>query len=83
VVAGVGQDEARGLDAVQVGHADIHQDDIRGEPFGQGDRLGAVGGLAHHLHARLTFQDQPEAGPDRLLVIGDEDAHDHRAAASR
>ena len=78
----VGQDQARRLDAVEVGHADVHQDDIGGEPFRPDDRLGAIGRLAHHLHTRLPFQDQPESAPDQLLVIGDQDAHRHRAAAA-
>lgn len=38
------------------------------------DRLQAVGGLADHLDAQLAGQDDPEAGPDQALVIGDYDS---------
>jgi hypothetical protein len=41
------------------------------------DGLGAVCCLADDLEVLLGFQEQPEAGPDELLVVDDQqpDAH--------
>src|SRR2546428_103131 len=40
------------------------------------DRLPSVAGLTRDLHVRLRADDHPEAGPDKLLVVGDRDS-DH------
>src|SRR5690606_37434027 len=46
-----GLDESSGLDTVELGHGDVHEDDVGRELLGHGDRFGTGGGLAHHLEA--------------------------------
>jgi hypothetical protein len=56
-----------------VGHPDVHQKDVRAQPFGFRDGLYAVCGLADDVDA-ARGEDEAEAGADELLVVGDEDA---------
>ena len=62
------------------GHADVHQHDVGMRLAGREHRLEPVGGLAHDLDVGLGVEDQPEAGADERLVVGDEDA-DHAASS--
>lgn len=48
---------------------------------GQGDRLGAVTGLAEYLHIGGRLDENPEPAAHQSLVVGDDDA-DHDAARS-
>jgi hypothetical protein len=66
--AGIGEDKAGRLDAVQIGHADVHEDDIRDEPLCERDGLGSAAGLADDLDAGLTLKDEPESSPDHEIV---------------
>ena len=71
-------DELTGrLDAVEGGHADVHDDDVRAAPAGLGDALATVGRLADDLDVILAVEDHPEAGPDELLVVHEQDADAH------
>ncbi len=65
-------------EAVELGHADVHQHDGRVEARGLLDRLEAVAGLGDHVDVGLAGEQQAEAGADHRLVVGDEhaDAHD-------
>src|SRR5918996_1113478 len=70
--------EPRGaLDAVHLGHGDVHEDHVRPQLACPLDRLGAVARLADDLKVVLRLQEEPEAGPDELLVIDQQqpDAH--------
>ena len=44
-----GGDLAGGLDAVDLGHRQVHEDHVGGQVGGQGDGLGAVGRGPDHL----------------------------------
>jgi len=44
-----GQQAARGGNAIERGHAQVHQDDVRLESVGRGQRLQAIAGLADNL----------------------------------
>ena len=68
------EDPARRLDAVEVGHLDVHHDQVRAQAFRQPDRLGAVAGLADHLVPGPVDQ-RDEVHPDDGLVLGDEHSH--------
>ena len=63
-----------------LGHADVHEHDVRAQLGGERHRLRAVAGLAHDLDARLLAQDHAKAGAHQRLVVGKQDA-DHRSAA--
>ena len=82
VVVARGDDAAGRLDAVELGHADVHQHDVGLQPARHVDRLHAVDGLADHLDVVLGVEDHLEAGADERLVVGDHDAHAHAVASS-
>ena len=60
-------------DAVHAGQLEVEQDDVRGEFGGQGDRGGAVAGLAGHLDPVLHLEQHPQAAPDHRVVVHDQD----------
>ena len=71
----VGREDAPGrLDAVELGHADVHQDDGRLEARRLVDRLEPVARLGHDLDVVLAGEQHAEAGAHHRLVVGDEDA---------
>jgi hypothetical protein len=75
------RDAARGLDAVDARHADVHEHDV-GQCLPRArDRLGAVARLADDLDVGLRAQDHAKARAHEALVVGEQDA-DHRAAGS-
>ncbi len=65
------------LDPVHRGHPHVHQHDVGRELGRQGDRGGAVAGLADDLQVLLRVEDHAEAEADQLLVVGQQypDAH--------
>lgn len=67
-----GDDAAGRLDAVEAGHADVHQGDVRVEFGRHADRLGAVGRFAHDRHVVLALQEHAEAEALERLVVDDE-----------
>jgi hypothetical protein len=71
-----------GFDPVLDRHADVHEHDVGTELAGQGDRLGAVIGLAENLHVGGDVDENPEPATDERLVVGDDDADRHGAARS-
>ena len=78
-----GREHAAGrLDAVELGHADVHQHDVGGELARLLDRLQAVGGLADDVEVVLGVEDHPEARAHERLVVGDQHPHRAHAAAS-
>ena len=70
---------AHDLDAVEVGHDDVEQDDVRADLLGLGQRLLAAA-RGDDAEALLAEGDRHELG-DPGLVVGDEDerlgAHGH------
>jgi hypothetical protein len=74
--AGIGGDPAGGLDAVQHGHLDIDQGDIRYVLCGERDALLPVGGLGDHLDVVLGLEQRAGARPDERLVV-DQQNPDH------
>ena len=74
---------ARGGEAVEVRHADVHEDEVRAQLLGRVGRLLPVGGLARDLEVLLGVDEHPQPGADEVLVVGDEDPHAHAGTASR
>ena len=66
-----------GLESVEDGHADVHQDHVREGAPGEVDGLAAGGRGAGDQHVVLGVDQCCEAVADRGLVVGDEYA-DHR-----
>ena len=73
------RDAAGRLDAVEVGHPQVHEDHVGAQRCGQlhGARPGL--GLADHLDVVDVGEHQLEPAAERRVVVGDEDA-DHREA---
>src|SRR5439155_27085754 len=62
-----------GLDAVQPGHSDGHEDDVWTKPPGSVDGVGAVDGFTDDLDIGFRAEDASKAGADHRLVVGDQD----------
>jgi hypothetical protein len=76
------RDAPRGLDAVHLGHRDVHQDHVRPERMRLGDRLDAVGRLANDAELDPLLQHVAEHPAYRGVIIDDENLermHGHRA----
>jgi len=52
----LGDNSAGGLDAVQGGHLDVHQDDVRLQRQGQLDRIDSIFRLADNLNPIVFVQ---------------------------
>ncbi len=80
---GPGGDPPGRFDPVEVGHADVHQHDVRPQRRGGLDRLPPVTGLSDYLDVGLGIQDHAEAGTDELLIVSDQNAHHERTPPAR
>ena len=77
-IAGV-RERAQALGgSLDAGHADIHQDHIRAGLASQTHALLPIGGLTDHRHVRLRLEQDPQAGPQQRLIVGQQHA-DHDA----
>src|SRR3984893_18096557 len=74
---GGGSDLPGRVDAVEHGHAHVHQQDVG--PGGPRDRDGlrAVGGLADYRQPGCGGDDAAESDPDEGLIIGHRDGDGH------
>jgi hypothetical protein len=54
-----GDEAAGGLDAVELGHPDVHQHDVRVEPVQHGKAVVTVCGLADDLQVVVQLEDGP------------------------
>ena len=61
------------LDAVHLGHPQVHDDDVRPTPLRQRDRGLAVGCLADDADVRRAEEREPEAFAHDLVVVRDQD----------
>ena len=68
-----------GLDAVDIGHADVEQAYVGTQFAGQGNRFASVGSLPDHLDVGLGVEDHREPGADDVLIISDDHADGHMA----
>ena len=77
-------DLARGLDAVQLRHLDVHHDDVGLQLLRQRDRLRAVDGLTHDLDQVIRSEQGAQAAPEDRVVVGDQRADGiHEASSCR
>jgi hypothetical protein len=73
-----GKQTARGLDPVEAGHPDVHDEHVWLEPQRLLDGLTPVGCLSDHLDVVLALEDRPKAAAHERLVVNKQHA-DHRA----
>ena len=69
----IGGDAAGRLDAVESGHANVHQEDVGPVPSGELDGRVTVGGLPDELEVIGVVDEGAEAGAYEWLVVGDGD----------
>src|ERR1051326_5196900 len=60
------------VDAIGLRQRNVHDNDVRLQGRGLGDRLGAVGRLTHNLK-RLSTEQFPQASARHRMVINDQD----------
>jgi len=67
------------VEAIQVRHADVHDDDIRFQLFGFFDSVPAVNRFATNFPSASALQQNTNALTDIFMVIRDEDPHEVRS----
>jgi len=81
-VVDVGEQAAGCLDAINGGHADVHQHDIGAQAAHQG-RDGRSGlGFADHRDVGLGVDDRPQTAADERFVVDEEDPQIHGVGCS-
>jgi hypothetical protein len=78
----VGEDPAGCLEPVQVGHLDVHQDDVGTAPARELDGVAPVDRLADDVEVGLQLEDGAKARADERLVVGDQHGDRHRGDAT-
>src|ERR1700722_16584685 len=66
-----GGDHSGGGQPVEVGHADVHHDDVGAFGAGQAGRLTAGPGFPHDFHVRLGVDQETEGAAQQRLVVGE------------
>jgi hypothetical protein len=74
---------AGGLDAVELGHLQVHDHHVGPVQDGLADGGLAGGGLGHDLHLRRRGRGRLQPGPDQGVVVGDQDPDGHGSASGR
>ena len=73
----VAGDPPGGLEPVESGHADVHQEHVGPGRLGDGDGVVAVVGFADEFEVVGVADHRGEAGAHERLVVGDGDADGH------
>src|SRR5579863_5253241 len=73
-VWGCRQDLPSGLEAVEVGHPDIEQNNVGLHGRRKLNRLAAVFRLRTNFPARVAFQHGPDPAASQLMIVCDENA---------
>jgi len=69
-----GEHLTRGIKAVEVGHADIQQEDVRLQSGRTGDSLATVTGLTTNFPSGMAFEYGANALPGYFVIISDKDS---------
>jgi hypothetical protein len=77
---GVGADLRRRGEPVHLGHADVHDHDVRAQLAGEPHRLPAVRGLADHGDVVGAVEEGPEGLAQQCLIVGQQHAERHGAS---
>ena len=70
----LGAQPARRLNAVEPGHFEIHQDDVRCQGRPPLDQVRAVDRLADDFDPRVFIEQPGQPGSKERLVVGDHDS---------
>src|SRR6185369_10877210 len=77
-----GNDLTGRLDAVQIGHGNIHNHHVRRQFQGGPDRVSAVVGLGDHFDIELFLDKAAQPVTDDFVIVGDNDPDAHGEAPS-
>jgi len=78
----VSEDPTGRLEPVQVGHLDVHQDDVGTSPARELDGVATVDRLADDVEVGLQLEDRAKARAHERLVVGDQHGDRHRRDAT-
>ena len=73
-IRNLAENQLGGLKTVDVGHADIHQDDVRQQLFRFFDGIKTVNRLATYFQLGARFQYRAETPTKNLVVVGQQNA---------
>ncbi len=73
----LGCQDPGGLDPIQDGHPDVHEDHVRSKASGLLDRLRSIRGLADEIYVLLRPECHVEGSSHERLVIRDQDPDRH------
>lgn len=62
-------DGFRGLNAVEIWHVEVHEDEVRMQSFRLIDRFPSIRGLSHHFHPLLRAEERRQDPPESFMVI--------------
>jgi hypothetical protein len=65
-------DLRRRVDAVELGHSDIHDNNVGRELFGEADGFAAIGGFADDFDSRVGLEQEPKAFANYSVIVGNE-----------
>ena len=68
-------DPSRCFEAVDAGHANVHQHDVRPQPLHGLDGLEPVSHVRSNIDLGVDLEQLAKAGTHERLVVGDDDAH--------
>jgi hypothetical protein len=72
-----------GVDSVEAGHAQVHQDQVGPQLDDPGEGLVPVGSLAHDLEVGLLAEHRDQSSANDRVVVDHEEPQRHRGTSSR
>jgi hypothetical protein len=67
-------DLGRSVDAVELGHGNVHDNHVGRELFGEADGFAAIGGFADDFDSRVGLEQEPKTFANYSMIVGNEDS---------
>src|SRR5258708_37321767 len=81
---GIALDDLRGcVDAVKLGHGDIHYYDVWRKLLRHADSFPAIGCLTHHFDGGIGLQQESQTLANNAMVVDNEDLGDWHGTGQR
>jgi hypothetical protein len=71
----IAMDLRRRVEAIQEGHGDVEEHDVRGVLRHRCHRGPTIGALGHHLDVGQILEQRPHPGAHQVVIVGDDDAN--------
>jgi hypothetical protein len=65
-------DLGRRVDAIELGHSNVHDDHVGRELFGEADGFAAIGGFADDIDSGVGLEQEPKTFANYSVIIGNE-----------